>query len=269
MIQQFYEITTDRMDDTAELMFNGESESTDFLYSLISEGKMTPGCEPGEKVCGDTRGTVGATELRRAWETAMYGYLIPQMWKLEDVNPVVIVTEGLCKDVGVGTGYNGYVRSQDAEWARGCLDTGTLLYLLAPTGSAVDQGSFGVYVNRPFSTPPGLESIKNGAWVGVKIEDMILRYVSLNFRHLPLLTLSCVSAAEWTLLKNGNRKGAIDDPAYKAKENYNLMWNVIGNAGSVVRTPGLVDIPACTEGSARRNWLLKANQRWYSWPCDK
>ncbi|KAF6814109.1 hypothetical protein CPLU01_14468 [Colletotrichum plurivorum] len=102
-----------------------------------------------------------------------------------------------------------------------------------------------------WSLPHGLKSIKGGNWAGVKVEDIIS------------------SAAEWTLRNNGNRKEGVNDPAYKSKENYDLMWDVIGKGGSVVRTPGLVDIPVCTEKTARRNWSLKANQRWYSWPCGK
>ncbi|KAF6814110.1 hypothetical protein CPLU01_14469 [Colletotrichum plurivorum] len=88
-------------------MFNGDPDSIKFLYSIISEGKMTPGCEKDAKVCDDGRGILSASEMRRMWDTAVYGYLIPQIWKLEGVNPVVIMTDAKCDDVGVGAGLDG------------------------------------------------------------------------------------------------------------------------------------------------------------------
>ncbi|KAF6808487.1 Killer toxin subunits alpha/beta 6 [Colletotrichum sojae] len=234
----------------------GASTARDFIGSLSPDKK-------GNRVSAMIRAFYQQTALRMA-ETSklmfnsdpgsikfLYSLISEEendtrIWKLEGVNLVVIMTDAKCDDVGVGTGLDGYIRPEHAELARGFLED-KLLYLLSPSSRAIDQTTAG----GAWSPPPGLKSIKGGNWAGVKVEDMIS------------------SAAEWTLRHNSNRKEGVNDPAYKSKGNHDLMWDVIMKGESVMRTPGVVDIPACSEKTARRNWLLKANQRWYSWPCDK
>lgn len=73
--------------------------------------------------------------MRKAWETALYGYLIQQAWRLNDVNPVAVWMNEEFDAVGVGTGLFGYVHASDTEWARGCWEN-SLAYLLNPHGKA-------------------------------------------------------------------------------------------------------------------------------------
>ncbi|KAF6800258.1 Killer toxin subunits alpha/beta 6 [Colletotrichum musicola] len=191
----------------------GASTARNFI-GIISEGKMTPGCEKDAEVCNNGRGILSATEMRRMWDTAVYGYLIPQIWKLEGVNPVVIMTDAKCDDVGVGAGLDGYIRPEHAEWARGCLGD-KLSYLLSPSARAMDQNTAGSVWSPPWSQKHqgrqlgGSQTPPNGRFATTVI-----------------------------------RKEGVNDPAYKSKGNYDLMWDVIGQGESMVRTPGLVDIPA-------------------------
>ena len=197
------------MGNLARELFKGDETSLDFLSSMLSDGKMLE-----DKFSG-----TDANDLRKAWETAMYGSLISHIWEVTGITPVILDTGAACTDRGVGVG--DYISSKLAEIGKGCVD-GKLYYLVNPQGSPKSY-DVGQWRNNPYREPTGLSTIADGQWEGLVVQDMIASAVTFSKKY-------------------GNRKSPKDHTTDGSfSDTWDELWNVVTSSGrSMVAAPGVI-----------------------------
>lgn len=243
-------------------IFKGDVSSLDLLDKLLADGKFI---RPIDKI--------HIKDLTDHWKTAIYSTLIGNTWEMVGITPVILDTGADCSDDSVGVGE--YISAHVARMARGCVDN-KVYYLVDPEGRRQTVNEDGSWNEEFWAEPNGLSSIASGDWTGITVQDMIERQVLLSL-YTPLVVLnadmwSTISSAVKYTKAHGNRKSKDESTIDPTSDEGLDRLREIAFGGNMLKTPGVVDIPVCSEKEASENWYShhsKKKPRYHSYPCNE
>ncbi|KAL1866812.1 hypothetical protein VTK73DRAFT_4511 [Phialemonium thermophilum] len=213
------------LEETVKRMFNGTSTSQTMLTELIRDGQQIQGSDqPVQPDKGTMTTAVG---------TALLGTLIPNSWRINGYNPVVLSTGKPCGTVGPYD--NKYMEPETGTNSWTCVE-GEIYYLLGATGKFVDATACECH--------SGEDKLDGGRWNGITRESIVRWAIATS--------------------KLSGKPMDVNDPeAYK-----NLISNDSRRPVGP-DAPGIVAIPVCNIDKAFENWRRGSQDDNPNYPCDK
>lgn len=172
-------------------LFDGSDESIQTLTDIISKGKMMNGNYGGHDRPDDQNGGFPAS-MRSSARRTFYTFTIPATWTQPAVGAFVMDSGDSCDDSGpLGSNPSAAMaqflsaETADATWA--CYNN-KLYYLVSTGGQAQDCqsqcGDVGCIPlphcsNNRFSKPPGIDELGTPSYENIRVQDLIVGYVSL------------------------------------------------------------------------------------------
>ncbi|KAK4186994.1 hypothetical protein QBC35DRAFT_250885 [Podospora australis] len=210
--------------------FKGEEEGVDYFTAVIGNGELLDLEFP-------TR-----TETNRMVDRVMYTFVIPYLWRLQDLQPVLVSTGWDCgqpqKSAVIDRGMNDKDNNAEAE---ACID-GKLYYLQ-------DASSKGTKL----SLLPGTSSLgaamldKDGQMMDQDAEPST--YAGVRVHNLARAIL-----ARHRKMGNTFLDGKLPDTE-EGKKSMTELWDEIidGGANEKALLPGVVNVPTCDLETVERN----------------
>ncbi|OBT40321.1 hypothetical protein VE00_08471 [Pseudogymnoascus sp. WSF 3629] len=209
-------------------LFNGEDESIDALYAIISDGKLISG---GGAETSTAPPETSEAELENHIARAFFAYAIPTGWTFSKHYAFVIDSGYDCSS---SDPLGDYLDADTMHATYGCYQN-KLYYLAAAQGDSKtchDNCNDGhcdkVCVDSKFKAPPGLDTLDGKNFGGVSVQDLIQGSVRSYLQN-----------------NNENGGGFVD----------------ITNGGSFddlmaidLTTPGFIRLPVCTPDRAYKSW---------------
>ncbi|PVI01299.1 hypothetical protein DM02DRAFT_706113 [Periconia macrospinosa] len=222
-------------------LFDGSEESLDILWKAISDGKLIKGkcnnCEKNNPSDADLRGNI---------EKSIFGFAIPNLWKMSQAYAFVIDSGATCNTANP---IKEYMSEEDMKVAGACVNE-RLYFLASPEGKAREckqvprekGGNERRCTNQKFKPPKGLQYL-DGTNFG-RITKEILIKGSLNSH-------AANNHENGAKQANPNDKGVIDG-----------LFDVD------VTIPGFIRLPVCTPSLAYKSWDTAKRGDGDNYPCD-
>jgi hypothetical protein len=158
-------------------LFDGSPESIQFLTTLISDGKMTPGNTEGHSVLEAMSNTKLQALLRRVF----YSYTIPAIWTTAALSVFVMDSGITCDHIDPVTPQ--YIDAETAHATQVCYNS-KLYYLLRATEGPAEEcglgacGDIGCVPTWPcskkqFTAPPGVDKLGSSQYGYVTVREVI------------------------------------------------------------------------------------------------
>ncbi|GFF80120.1 killer toxin subunits alpha/beta [Aspergillus lentulus] len=207
-------------------LFDGSDASIEMLTDLISDGRFVEGSSISMALPPSDAGELPKdtmTALQKSISKSFFAFAIPSIWTVSGRYPFVIDAGYSCDhadDMG------DYLEADTMKVAKACYRN-KRYYLAAPEGQPWEcvEGSS---LDNPFSALPGVDSMGQGSFGNVTVEDIIIGSVR-------------------TYLQNGETNGGgAADPADEGtlEDLYN----------DDITTPGMIRLPVCSAETAYRAW---------------
>lgn len=207
-------------------LFDGSDASIEMLTDLISDGRFVEGSSISMALPPSDAGELPKdtmTALQKSVSKSFFAFAIPSIWTVSGRYPFVIDAGYSCDhadDMG------DYLEADTMKVAKACYRN-KRYYLAAPEGQPWEcvEGSC---LDNPFSALPGVDSMGQGSFGNVTVEDIIIGSVR-------------------TYLQNGETNGGgAADPADEGtlEDLYN----------DDITTPGMIRLPVCSAETAYRAW---------------
>lgn len=209
-------------------LFSGTDDAITALTNTIENGHLIAGSGATPEVNVDTDTEAG---LEASIAKALFGYVIPPAWKLTGIYPVIITIGYPCVEINENNAGAHFLRYEVAVETQFCYND-KLYFLVYPDGEERSGA---------FKKPPGVDSLKNGAYGGLLVDDLIIG--SIN-----------------SFEANGNQNGGAELDPNNSEDLARLM-------SADIRAAGYLNIPICSGVAADVAWS-EHNEAAANYPCN-